>query len=200
MKLFWKIVRYALVFAIVGFAISKLIPHFKDFSQIIELKDKIHYGWVVAAILAQIIQYLGDGWLSQLLLQMLGFKMTMKDTIRIASLNVFAAHLLPIGEAGGIAAAYHFLSQTWRGNGKIYFYDTLLGRYYQRPDLWIIICFNFHFTRSPCDYSPQKFRPCYNSYSSSNFDYLSLSKIHFFKNKREIWPKSLGQTFHFTHP
>ena len=59
-------------------------------------------------LVSQCMQYIGDGWLSQLLLKIVGIKINMKDTFRIASLNVFAAHLLPIGEAGGLAAAYHF--------------------------------------------------------------------------------------------
>ena len=108
MKLFFKILRYAILVGIIVLAISRLAPHFSDFNQIWDLKDKINYGWIFAALFAQVFQYIGDGWLSQLLLQIVGIHMNMKDTFRIASINVFAAQLLPVGEAGGLAAAYHF--------------------------------------------------------------------------------------------
>lgn len=60
------------------------------------------------ALFAQIGQYIGDGWLSKVLLKIIGFKINFKQTIRIASLNVFAAHILPIGEAGSLATVFYF--------------------------------------------------------------------------------------------
>lgn len=92
----------------VVWALFRLAPHFKDFSVFWALKDRMHYGWLFLAIFSQLFQYIGDAWLSQVLLQMTGIHMKLQDTFRIAALNVFAAHLLPIGEAGGVAAAYHF--------------------------------------------------------------------------------------------
>lgn len=103
-----QLARYIFLIIIVAIAISRLAPHLGDFHKIVELKDRIHYGWLLAAIATQILQYVGDGWLSKVLLNIVGATAKMKDSMRIASLNVFAAHLLPIGEAGGLAAAYHF--------------------------------------------------------------------------------------------
>lgn len=103
-----KLLQYFLLFAIVGLAIWRLLPHIQDFNKIYELKDNIHYGWLLAALGTQFTQYIGDAWLSRTLLLLVDVKARMKDSIRIASLNVFAAHLLPIGEAGGVAATYHF--------------------------------------------------------------------------------------------
>ncbi|MFO0780618.1 MAG: lysylphosphatidylglycerol synthase transmembrane domain-containing protein [Candidatus Gracilibacteria bacterium] len=108
MKTFWKILRYVILIAIIAFAINRVIPQLKDFSTIWELKNSIKWNWVIAAIGAQFFQYVGDGWLSLLLLKIINIRMKLKDTFRIAALNVFAAQFLPIGEAGGLAAAYHF--------------------------------------------------------------------------------------------
>lgn len=108
MKVLIKILRFTLLFAIIAYAVSQVLPHLKDFSKLWELKDKINYGWILAAVFSQAVQYIGDGWLSYVLLQITETKVRIWDAIRIASLNVFAAHLLPIGEAGGMAAAFHF--------------------------------------------------------------------------------------------
>lgn len=100
--------QYGIIVAIMALAISRLVPHFKDFSKVWQLKDTLNYGWIFAAIFAQTFQYIGDGWFSQLFLRIADAKVRIFDSLRIASLNVFAAHILPVGEAGGLAAAYHF--------------------------------------------------------------------------------------------
>jgi len=105
---FFKILQYLLILAIVVFAISRIAPHINDFSKLWALKDTIDYRWIGAALFSQVFQYVGDGWFSQLLLKVADIKVRLKDSLRIASLNVFAAHILPVGEAGGLAAAYHF--------------------------------------------------------------------------------------------
>ena len=107
MKIF-KILQYVLIVAIVILAISKLAPYVADFDKLIKLKDQLNYGWIFAALFSQLFQYVGDGWFSQLLLKIADIKVKFKDAMRIASMNVFAAHILPVGEAGGLAAAYHF--------------------------------------------------------------------------------------------
>jgi len=104
----YKILLYILLFGMIGLAIYRLVPELKDVGKLVALKDQINYGWLGLAVFSQLFQYIGDGWLSQLLLKMVNVKMNMKDTFRIAALNVFAAHILPVGEAGGLAAAYHF--------------------------------------------------------------------------------------------
>jgi uncharacterized protein (TIRG00374 family) len=107
-KIIVKILRYALLIAIITFAVTQLWPHLKDFSKLWALKDEIRVQWIAVAVFSQAFQYIGDGWLSYILLEITGTKVRIWDAIKIASLNVFAAHLLPIGEAGGMAAAFHF--------------------------------------------------------------------------------------------
>jgi uncharacterized protein (TIRG00374 family) len=103
-----KLLPYVVIIGAVVFTVSRLIPHFKDFSELWELKNQMNYYWIMAAVGSQVVQYFGDGWLSQVLLKVVGISIKMKDTFRIAALNVFAAHMLPIGEAGALAACYHF--------------------------------------------------------------------------------------------
>ncbi len=105
---FFKILQYFIIVAIVALAVSRLAPHINDFSKLWDLKDHIDYRFIFAALFSQVFQYVGDGWFSQLLLKVADIKVRFKDSMRIASLNVFAAHILPVGEAGGMAAAYHF--------------------------------------------------------------------------------------------
>ncbi len=127
MKLFLKILRYLLLLGIIIFAVTRLSPHVDDFKNLIALKDHLQYIWILAAVLSQITQYIGDGWLSQLLLQLVNVYIGMKDTFRIAALNVFAAHLLPIGEAGGLAAAYHFYRKLGVDTEKFIFLSICWG-------------------------------------------------------------------------
>lgn len=118
---FLKILQYVIIVAIVVLAVSKLAPNIGDFSKLWDLKDHINWWWIVAALFSQIFQYVGDGWFSQLLLKIADIKVRFKDSMRIASLNVFAAHILPIGEAGGLAAAYHFYKKLGVNTEKFIF-------------------------------------------------------------------------------
>lgn len=120
-KIFFKIIRYLIALILIIWAISRLAPHFKDFSSLWYLKNQINSTWISLAVFCQILQYLGDAWLSQILLKMVHLHFSMKDTFRIASLNVFAAHLLPVGDIGGLAAAYHFYKKLGVDSEKFIF-------------------------------------------------------------------------------
>lgn len=100
--------RWILILFLLSIAAWRLAPHLGDFSKIIALKDQINPIWIILALISQIGQYVGDGWLSKTLLKIIGFKINFKQTIRIASLNVFAANVLPIGEAGSLATVFYF--------------------------------------------------------------------------------------------
>lgn len=103
-----KYLHWVFLLLLVAFALFRLYPHFADFSKIYELKNHINYFYLTIGILAQSGQYIGDGLLSQTLLKIVGVSMSFKNTIKIASLNVLAAHLFPVGEAGSITTAYYF--------------------------------------------------------------------------------------------
>lgn len=103
-----KFLRFLLILIVVSIAVWQLSPHLRDFKQIYQLRSKINYFWLVLAILSQSGQYIGDGWLSQILLKVTKTRMSFINTVRIASMNVFAANLLPVGQAGALATAYYF--------------------------------------------------------------------------------------------
>lgn len=103
-----RYLRWLLVIILVGLAIWRLYPYFKNFEKLLELKQNINFVWLTLSALLIVGQYFGDGWLSQILLQIAGYKINLKNTIKIASIDVFAAHILPIGEAGVIATVSYF--------------------------------------------------------------------------------------------
>lgn len=103
-----RYLRWVFLTILVGLAITKLYPHFHDFSQVWELKNNINYYFLAIGIFAQSGQYIGDGWLSQTILKIINVEMKFKNSVKIASLNVLAAHLFPVGEVGSISAAYYF--------------------------------------------------------------------------------------------
>ncbi len=100
--------RWIIILTLVAIAIWRLTPHLGDFSKVLSLKNQIHPFWLIMALFTQIGQYIGDGWLSQVLLRIIGFRISFKETIKIASLNVFAANILPVGEAGSLATTFYF--------------------------------------------------------------------------------------------
>jgi len=103
-----RFVRWSLILILISLAVWRLYPYFKDFERFLELKQNINFVWLTLSALLIVGQYFGDGWLSQILLQIAGYKINLKNTIKIASIDVFAAHLLPIGEAGVIVTVAYF--------------------------------------------------------------------------------------------
>lgn len=103
-----RIFRFILILAIVSIAVWQLAPHLQDFRQIYNLRHKINYLWLTIALISQTGQYIGDGWLSQTLLKITKTHISFLNTLKIASMNVFAANLLPVGQAGALASAYYF--------------------------------------------------------------------------------------------
>ncbi len=103
-----KLLRFILILLVVSFAVWQLSPHLRDFEQIYRLREKISYFWLTLAVLSQTGQYIGDGWLSLILLKVTKTRVSFINTLKIASMNVFAANLLPVGQAGALATAYYF--------------------------------------------------------------------------------------------
>lgn len=122
-----SIVRYSIFITLIVLALSRLIPQLGDFKEVLQLKNQVNYWYVLAAILTQFVQYMGDAWLSQVLLSIVKTKMTIANAFRIAALNVFAAHMLPVGEAGGMAAAYHFYRKLGVTTDKFIFLSICWG-------------------------------------------------------------------------
>lgn len=119
-----KYFRIIAVSVLILLAFWKLYPHLTDFGKLFALKDQINYAFLFLGIIAQSGQYIGDGLLSQTLLKIIGVHMDFKNTIKIASLNVLAAHLFPVGEAGSIATAYYFYKKLGVSTQNFIFLST----------------------------------------------------------------------------
>lgn len=122
-----RFLRYLLIIALIALAAWRISPHFSDFSHLPALVKNINFIFIVLAICAQIGQYLGDGWLSQLLLRIVGVPINLLKTLQIASIDVFAAHILPIGEAGVIATSYYFYKKLGVDNQSLIFLTIAWG-------------------------------------------------------------------------
>lgn len=122
-----KITRWLLTILIVGLAIWRLLPYVNDFQNLFQNLKNIDYLWLILSALAILGQYFGDGWLSQILLKITGHKIDLKTTIKIASIDVLAAHILPIGEAGVIAMAAYFYKKLGVSNQNIIFLTIAWG-------------------------------------------------------------------------
>ncbi|MBI4100258.1 flippase-like domain-containing protein [Candidatus Microgenomates bacterium] len=122
-----KLSRFLLLAALIFIASIKLSPHFESLRELRNLWGDIRWKWVFVALIFQSGQYIGDGWLSQILLRLVDFRVNFKDTIKIASLSVFAAHLLPVGQAGAMAAIFHFYKKLGVNTGRIVFLSFAWG-------------------------------------------------------------------------
>lgn len=122
-----KKLRYLLFLLLLYFAISAIAHELPELQKARNLLDEINYSWIFLAILFQSGQYIGDGLLSQHLLRAIKIKLSFTDTFRIAAMNVFAAHLLPVGQAGAFATSYYFYQRLGVPAGAIVFLSLAWG-------------------------------------------------------------------------
>lgn len=122
-----RLIRYLLIVALVLIAIWHLKPQFGELSQIPHLIRGANYFFLFLSAIAIVGQYVGDGWLSQALLQVAGRKINLTNTVKIASIDVFAAHLLPLGEVGTIATIAYFYKKIGVTNQEMIFLTITWG-------------------------------------------------------------------------
>lgn len=113
--------RWLLIPALIVLTIYNLKPHFAEFKNFTTYLTNVNYFWLAVSAVLIVGQYLGDGWLSQILLKITGHKIDFKTTLKIASIDVFAAHILPLGEAGVIATSAYFYKKIGVSNQGIIF-------------------------------------------------------------------------------
>ncbi|MBI1888472.1 MAG: hypothetical protein HYS15_00845, partial [Candidatus Spechtbacteria bacterium] len=103
-----RYIRYALVLALVIKASFVLYAKFKttEFSLPLMLyeADKTFLFFVA---LSQIFCYIGDGWLSKILLEITGFKVKLKTAVQIAILDVLGNQLVPFVGANVVTYAFY---------------------------------------------------------------------------------------------
>lgn len=107
-KLNWRYVRYVFTIALVATAFFVIYSQFKnvyyDIPRLFKQADK---SLLLLLALFQMINYLGDGMLSRLLLGIAGFKVGLKDTLKIAILGVVGNHVAPF-VGGAIVTFYSY--------------------------------------------------------------------------------------------
>lgn len=116
-----KFVRWVAIFAIaIGF-IFQLSKHVGELRQLPSLLLSGSLVFVAIAFLGYILEYVADGLLSKVLLQICGHRLNIKNTVRIAIIDVFAAQALPLGEAGAVATSIYFYRKLGVNNSDLVF-------------------------------------------------------------------------------
>lgn len=116
-----RYLRWLILITLIALAIWRIYPHLAELSDFIKITKKVNLVFLFLAILTQIGQYIGDGWLSQLALKIVGIRINLRKTLEIASIDVFAAHIFPVGEAGVIATTYYFYKKLGVDNQSLIF-------------------------------------------------------------------------------
>lgn len=99
--------RYIFLLIILGVAAWFLAPKIGETYHEIPLAfKKASKNLLPFLLFAQVLYYLGDGWLSKIVLDMGGYKLRLRDTIRIAILGVVGNQAFPV--LGGVAISYYF--------------------------------------------------------------------------------------------
>jgi len=99
--------RYLFVLILMGIAAWFLAPKVAETYQEIPLVFKRASKELVPLLLfTQALYYLGDGWLSKEVLEMGGYNLRLRDTMRVAVLGVVGNQAFPV--LGGVAISYYF--------------------------------------------------------------------------------------------
>ncbi len=102
----WRYIRYILTIILTGVAFFIIFSKFKNvYYDIPSLLEEANKPLLLFLLIFQIINYLGDGWLSKILLAIAGFKVNFKDTLKIAVLGVVGNHVAPF--AGGTIITFY---------------------------------------------------------------------------------------------
>jgi len=105
-KFRWRYIRYFLTITLMGVAFFVIFSKFKNvYYDIPLLLKEVNKSLLFFLVIFQVINYLGDGWLSQILLSIAGFKMNIRDTLKIAVLGVVGNHVAPF--AGGTIITFY---------------------------------------------------------------------------------------------
>jgi len=105
-----------LIFAI---GLYFLLPRLIGIQQAIRLILQVKQNYLILAILAEIVSYIGAAWLLGIILQRLGYKIKFWDRFRIGSIAAFAIHFFPVGTFGEGAVDYYFLKKKNVESGSI---------------------------------------------------------------------------------
>lgn len=98
-------IRYFLAIGLIIVAVIVIYPEFKEvWRDVPRLFGEANKLFLLFLFLFQGVGYLGNGWLCRALLDVAGFKISFKNTLRVAVLGVIGNHVAPL--VGGTIVAW----------------------------------------------------------------------------------------------
>ncbi|HLB95415.1 MAG TPA: lysylphosphatidylglycerol synthase transmembrane domain-containing protein [Patescibacteria group bacterium] len=116
LRLNYKAIIFLLFFIIGAYL---LIPRLVDIEEALRLILRINKGYLLLALAAEIISYLGAAGLMGVILSRLGHRIRFWDRFRLGSIAAFAIHFFPLGSFGEGTVDFYFLSRRQVGGGSI---------------------------------------------------------------------------------
>lgn len=123
----WTWFRYLIVTVIFIVIVYKFLPYLKDFEQLSKTFNRISFIWFFAALAVQAGQYLQDGYFTKKALRILDFKIKFRNAVQIGVLDVFSAHLLPVGTFGAMVSMLYFYGKFGLDVHGVLFYNFVIG-------------------------------------------------------------------------
>jgi uncharacterized protein (TIRG00374 family) len=119
-KKYGRYFKYLLGIILIVVAFFVIYPKFKlSFHDIPMLMKEAKKIFLLFLIISQSLCYFGDGWLSKILLKIAGFNLKLKDTLKIAVLDVIGGQFVPL--IGGSLITYFFYKKFKVSSGAILF-------------------------------------------------------------------------------
>ena len=122
-----RILRYVFLGLLLLVALYELYQHINDLTEVYQLRHSFNSWWIIVAALAEVSQYGADGYVTRALLRIIKLDIDVADAIRVASLDIFASSLFPVGQFGWLAASFYFYRRLGLDSEGILFFNTLLA-------------------------------------------------------------------------
>lgn len=101
-------------------ALYIFLPKLAGIPQVVQLILKVKKPYLLLALIAEFISYVGAAWLLGIILSRLGHKIAFWDRFKIGSIAAFAIHFFPLGSFGEGAVDYYFLRRRSVPAGSIF--------------------------------------------------------------------------------
>lgn len=98
-----------IVLAIFAAGLYFLIPKLLDEKEVFTAILKVKKPFLLLALAAEIISYIGSATLMGVILSRIGYQISFKDRFRLGSISAFAIHFFPVAGLGEGAVDYYFL-------------------------------------------------------------------------------------------
>ena len=101
-----RVLQYVLAAALVVFALHELSGAVHDLSDLYPFRRELNYWWLALALFAEALQYVSDGYFVRETLTLLGYRLSLIDTIRISAFDISGTAFLPLGRSDRCLRAY----------------------------------------------------------------------------------------------